>query len=316
VTPAIVTYGLGLGANATATTTGPLAGLTWKQIAQGITDAFAAGQATSLNGNYDGGWHYSVPSNTDADGSTTQWGVIAIGYDESLGAITPPSVKANLPTWLSHVQYTASGLTQGGYSSTGAACYDLSNSYCDHSETGGWEVAMQYVGSNLNAAQLNGISFLNTAWTEGPSGFFGLFGQPYAMWAVYKGLESTVGLHDTTHITNLNTNCGAGVDPPGSGVCNWWEDMNHYLVQHQNNPGVAGAGPVGSGPGGWPDLGGDWPDPLSTALFVNILGATPLPGTITQPPSTVPTLSVWGLVALGILLAGFAAMRLRKAHSR
>jgi hypothetical protein len=136
------------------------------------------------------------------------------------------------------------------------------------------------------------------------------------MWAVYKGLESNIGLADHTNFTSsqLKTDCGAlagkmpGAGSPSGGVCNWWEDQNEDLVRTQNIDGS------------WTDPSGYWPDPLNTALFVNILGAVPLPGSITTggggPPPTVPTLSVWGLVALGILLAGFAAMRLRKAHSR
>ena len=166
---------------------------------------------------------------------------------------------------------------------------------------------MQYVGGNLNAAQQTGIAFLNTNWKAVASSWNGLFGHPYAMWAVYKGLESTIGLKDTTHITNLNSDCGAAAGKlPGSGVCNWWEDFNEYLVRNQTTSN-----------GSWPDLGGNWPDPLSTSLFVNILGATPLPTTLTTPNATgVPALSEWGLVALGIMLAGAAAMRLRKTHAQ
>jgi hypothetical protein len=308
VTPAIDVFGTALGAGAVATTTGPLANLTWRQIAQGITNAFAASQSANASyPSYRGGWHYQIPGNVDSDSSTTQWGVLSIGYDESVGATTPAAVKSNLPTWLGNVQWTAAGANFGG------VCYEPYPG-CSigptHSDTGGWEVAMQYLGNNVNAAQLNGLTFLNTNWNQTANGTWnGLFGHPYAMWAVYKGLESTIGLTDTTHIASahLRTDCGlAAGKMPGSGVCNWWEDFNEYLVRNQT-----------SSTGAWPDLGGEWPDPLSTALFVNILGATPLPGTLGPPPTpTVPTLSVWGLVALGIMLAGFAAMRLRKAHSR
>ena len=312
VTPAIDVFGLAMGAGAVADANPvgaghPLGGLTWRQIAQGVTNAFAASQSSSASyPTYRGGWHYQIPGNVDADSSTTQWGVLAIGYDESLGATTPAVVKSNLPTWLGNVQWTAAGANFGG------VCYEPYPG-CSigptHSDTGGWEVAMQYMGNNVNAAQQNGITFLNTDWNQTANATWnGLFGHPYAMWAVYKGLESTIGLTDTTHIASahLNTDCGlAAGKMPGSGVCNWWEDFNEYLVRHQT-----------AGTGAWPDLGGYWPDPLSTSLFVNILGATPLPGSLLPPATpTVPTLSMWGLVALGIMLAGFAAMRLRKAHT-
>jgi hypothetical protein len=305
VAPAINTFALTLGANAVADANPvsvghPLGGLTWRQIAQGITNAFAAGQATAVNGNRNGGWRYSVPSNTDADMSTTQWGAISSGYDEATGAVTPAVVKTNLKAYLA---YDLSG---------GTACYTGSGG-CGigptHSENGGWLTSNQYAG---NAFAASVMSWLNTNWKTTPSGtWYGNFGHPYAMWAVYKGLESTIGLADNTHILNLNSTCGGpgnlpGPGSPSGGVCNWWEDYNEYLVHDQNVDGS------------WTDHGGDWPDPLNTSFFIAILDAAALPATITtpNPPSTVPALSVWGLVALGIMLAGFAAMRLRKAHAQ
>ena len=60
VAPAMASYGLKAGPNATATSTGPLAGLTWSQIAQGITNAYAASQRSNRNGKLDGTWRFSV----------------------------------------------------------------------------------------------------------------------------------------------------------------------------------------------------------------------------------------------------------------
>ncbi|MGA3100177.1 MAG: IPTL-CTERM sorting domain-containing protein [Bryobacteraceae bacterium] len=312
VTPAIDTYALTQSAptnlvSASGACTAPLScatsalnALTWVQVAQGITNAFAAGQATAANGNRNGGWRYTIPSDTDADMSTTQWGAISSGYDEGVGAVTPAVVKTNLRTYLA---YDLSG---------GAACYEGSGG-CGigptHSENGGWLTSNAWTG-NPPAASV--LAWLNTNWKTAPSGtWYGNFGVAYAMWAEYKGLESTIGLADNTHIVNLNTTCGAPGNLPGAnsasgGVCNWWEDMNQYLVTTQNANGS------------WTDSVGEWGDPLNTSFYIAILDAAALPVTITQAtnPISVPTLSEWGLVALGILLAVVAAMRIRKGHSR
>jgi hypothetical protein len=234
--------------------------------------------------------------------STTQWGAISAGWDENTGAVTPAVVKANLKVYLA---YDLSG---------GAACYEGSAG-CGigptNSENGGWLVSNAYAGSAVGASVL---SWLNTNWKVAPnSTWYGNFGNAYAMFAVYKGLQATIGLADNTHILNLNTACGApgnlpGAGSPSGGVCNWWEDMNQYLVTNQNANGS------------WTDSVGEWPDPLNTSFYIAILDAAALPATITGPPApvTVPTLSVWGLVILAIMLAGFAALRLRKAkaHTR
>src|SRR5258708_15483893 len=47
VAPAIAAYGLKLGPDVVATNSGPLAGMTWAQIAQAITNAYSASQSTS-----------------------------------------------------------------------------------------------------------------------------------------------------------------------------------------------------------------------------------------------------------------------------
>jgi hypothetical protein len=128
------------------------------------------------------------------------------------------------------------------------------------------------------------------------------------MFATYKGLETNLGLTDTTHITNLRTDCGASRGklpgaPAGSIACNWYQDYDEWLVTNQSTTD-----------GSWAGYD-NWVDPLSTAFDISMLSATVIPVAPTPPPS-VPTLSEWGLAALGILLAGLAALKLRKAHAR
>ena len=265
IAPAIVTYvkGFNLPITAVATTSGPLAGLTWGQIAQGITNTWSASQSTAVNpgGNLVGGWRYGLNDGYDSDMSTTQWGIISLIYDETLGAITPAIVKTDLAKWLAFAQDPFSG----------AGCYQGPGSgICDHADTGGMLLGLKYLGNPItNTAVQKALTFLNNNWTEDANGtWYGNFGHPYAMWGVYKGLEVNIGLNDTTTITNLKTTCGAPGNLPGNPVgskpCNWWEDYNEWLVTNQNVDGS------------WNGYA-YWTGPLATAFDVSILGATLIP---------------------------------------
>jgi hypothetical protein len=81
------------------------------------------------------------------------------------------------------------------------------------------------------------------------------------MWSIYKGLETTIGLNDTTAITNLLTSCGT---QDAGDVCNWFEDYAEWLVQNQS---------VGGSWGGY----SSWNSALATPWFINILAATRIP---------------------------------------
>jgi hypothetical protein len=308
---ALDVYALAQGAGTVATTTGPLAGMTWLQVAQGMNNAFGAAQATSNDGNYNGGWHYFVPTNTSADMSTTQWGAIVSGYGEAVGAITAATVKPALAKWLAY------DLTSYPGAPTGAACYEGSAGCTigpTNSENGAWLVSNAYAGSPISTG--GPIAFLSTNWNTTVSSWSGNFSNTYAMWASYKGLEAAIGLADTTHISNLTTaatNCGiVNHNTPANGICNWFEDYREWLTNGAGTANATDGGGnlywTGSSAGGG---GADWTDPLSTAVDVAILGAVPLPATITNTTPTAPALSQWGLVVLCILLVTFACMKLR-----
>jgi len=260
VAPPIALYGAGH-AGDVATVSGPLAGMTWGQIAQGITNEFSASQSSAINGNRDGGWRYYIPGNGDSDTSTTQWAVLALLYDQSLGAGTPATVKDHLKSWLAVAQVSGQG---------GAGCYQPDYLICEDSDTGALLLGLKFVGYDLTNTQvINALGFLNNNWlTTANNTWYGNFGHPYAMWGVYKGLEATIGLRDTTYITSLYTNCGAPANlpgnPPGSVPCNWWEDYNDWLVNNQ------------SADGSWAGYA-YWTGPLSTSWDISILGATPVP---------------------------------------
>ncbi|MFO1028684.1 MAG: PEP-CTERM sorting domain-containing protein [Acetobacteraceae bacterium] len=269
---------------AVATATGPLAGKTWRDIAQGITNEFAGSQATQNNQVYSGargGWRYfpSQASSGDADGSTTQWAVISMLYDQSLGASTPQFVKDELKNyWLPTIQ-----------SPSGAGCY-TPGYLCEHSDTGSLLIGHAFVGNGSNTPAVKAaLEWLNQHWPESANSlWYGNFGQPYAMWALFKGLELEIGLTDTTTITNLlNASCGGDLVAPT--VCNWWQDFNEWLVTHQNADGS------------WTGYE-YWTGVLATAFDVSILAGTVLPPVCTDPVACPEpaTLAVLGLGLLGL----------------
>jgi hypothetical protein len=276
VASAIGQYAAGM-AGSVATTTGPLAGMTWTQIAQDVTNTYTAGQTTAATNRF-GGWRY-FPGTQDSDSSTTQWAVISMIYDQSLGATTLPVVRQDLPVWLNAAQIPGYG---------GAGCYQPDYALCENSDTGsiliGWAFAGKTKQNGTDNAQVDAaLSWLNANWqTNTDGGWYGNFGNPYAMWADYKALDLQVGKTDTTTITNLGS-CGtldAGV------TCNWWQNYNEWLVDNQN------------GNGSWNGVF-YWTGPLATAFDVQILGGTIIPTAIPEPSTWVMMLA--GLTGLGLV---------------
>ena len=124
----------------------------------------------------------------------------------------------------------------------------------------------------------------------------GNYGDFYAMWDIYKGLEVTIGLDDNTRITN-HLHAGWGIDSGREN--NWYEGYCEFLVTEQRLAGY------------WEDQGYALPT-LATAWGTRILrGGLPL-----QPPPSgaVPELPAGALVGLG--LACLAALRFRSRRKR
>lgn len=268
IAPAIALYAAGNPAGVSSATSGPLVGKTWGDIAQSINNTWAASQSTANQGALIGGWRYGLNDGYDSDMSTTQWGIISLAYDKTLGASQPAILNTDLAKWLAFAQDPTSG----------AGCYQGPGSgLCDHADTGGLLVGLGLIGKPVSdGAVQKALSFVNSNWRDAGSGWYGNFGHPYAMWSIYKGLETNIGITDTATITNLRPgDCGGdrGTD------CNWWQDYNEWLVSNQRTDGS------------W--AGADyWTDPLATAFYLPILGGTVIPdGGDTPEPGTLALLA-------------------------
>ena len=253
VLPALVTVG---GFSTSTGIVDPRTGdvMTRGDVIQAICNQISAGQHT------DGGWRYTLSDTADptpSDNSVSQWASLALLYAQTAGFSNTVNY-ANLAAFVNSVQSTAPGTNQGG------SDYQPGVGWINESKTAGLLV-------EHNLGLLNGVSdigntdlalqYLNAHWLDGGAeGFAANFGSAYAMWSVYKGLESTIGLNNTTTITNLMT----------PGAANWWDDQCQYLIGTQN------------GDGSWTDQGeGGFAfafDPgMTTAIDIMILNGTPIP---------------------------------------
>ena len=235
--------------------TGPGGAWTYSDAVQNTVDYFAFGQSDPATGSHRGGWRYYA-NYGDSDQSTTQWPVIGSLYANDMGVSTPAFVKNELALYTNAIQHADGG---GMYYTNGTR-------YGTMNETGALLTEQAFLGwADSDTRVTRALAYLNNNWQiglGGGSGYEGNFGQPYAMWAVYKGLELRIGLDDMTTITNLNTDPG-DVDNPNHGW-NWWEDYCEYLVNSQNANGSWG--------GYW-----QWGSDLATPWYINILAATKIP---------------------------------------
>lgn len=228
-------------------TTGPCAGMTYRQVMQDVVDFVAWAQVDGSIGR--GGWRYNYYNNAPgySDNSVAQWPVLGLIAAEQWGIFAPAWVKSELGYWVTYIQYT-----------NGGSGYETPSSMVNVAKTGGLLVEFFYLGDTSSTPRVQrAVNYLNTYWNQAPYYWDGNRGHPYSMFSIFKGLE----LMKIASIPSAPAN-------PDTPAGDWWGDYSHYLVGSQLHPAP--------GRGYWNGYY-YWPPHLATAWYIVILQATVFP---------------------------------------
>ena len=221
---------------------GACSGMTYQEVMEDVVDYVAWGQIDGGSGR--GGWIYSPQNNRSShgDNSVAQWPVLGLVAAEQWGINAPAFVKSELNLWIDYIQNDSSG----------GSGYSTPTQIVNVSKTGGLLVEMYYVGDDKDTPRAQkAINYINSRWNVGISGtWYGNIGHPYAMFAVFKGLE----------LMQVHT-----LPTPGD----WHYDYSDYLVTTQ-----APAEPATTGY--WSGYS-YWSWSMATGWYIVILQATVFP---------------------------------------
>jgi hypothetical protein len=224
------------------TTSGACYGMTYYDVMVDVVDWLAWGQGDAGTGR--GGWNYN-PNYSYGDNSVSQWPVLGLIAAEQWGISAPAFVKSELNYWIDYIQDDASG----------GSGYSHPTYMVNISKTGGLLVEMYYAGDSKDTPRAQkALNYINSRWNISPYGtWYGNRGNPYAMFAVFKGLELMQVPTIPSAPANLDTSPG-----------DWWGDYAEFLVNTQY---VAGY---------W-DGYGSWGPFLATPWYTVILQASVFP---------------------------------------
>jgi hypothetical protein len=266
-TPVVYALGEALGTSAVVGVgSSAISGKTYAQAMQDIVDWFSWAQVEPNRGNYRGGWRYDANYST-SDNSTAQWGSLPLLYAGAWGLGTPQFVFNELTLWVNYIQHPSGG-----------SGYDIPTRYVNVAKTGGLLLELAAIGAAPGDPRVvAAVNFINSRWNNGPSGmWYGNLNHPYAMWAVYKGLQVYGYLGETDcGLEDIVTGSGIPAAPGGFSICfdaapsvsaagDWYSHYCDYLTTIQN------------GNGSWTGYS-YWGGYLGTGWYINILNAVPVP---------------------------------------
>jgi hypothetical protein len=325
VTPMIYALGEALGQD-TAVGMGTVAGMTYKEVMRDVVDWFSYAQVEPNRGVYRGGWRYYANEGT-SDNSTAQWGALPMLYADSWGLDVPDYVANELELWTNYVQNPAGGTPS--YRDGGSG-YSSPDSYVNMSKTGGMLLQFAVEGKGLSdptvQAALNYMDSTDTYdhWNQyalysGDQWYGGNFGNPYAMWAAYKGLATYGGLVWNDNGTS-DTSDDFLVGNPGlistatGGITigqnwatqtslagDWYSQYCDFLL---NDP-TYGQNADGS----WNGYA-HWTGAMAAGWNINILNATGAPEPVIDP---IPAPGAFLLGSLGLAFSGWRLRRRKEA---
>jgi hypothetical protein len=244
--------------------TGPLAGMTYKQVLTDMVDYCAWAQIDSnisTTNQGEGAWYYTPTNNAaqTGDGSVTQWPVLGmLAAEQAPWNIQPPAfVKTELNKWVTFNQGADGG---SNYNFPGGGIGE------DVAKTGGLLVQFKFLGDTPTTPRdVLALSYINNNWNFAVfGGWYGNYGNPYAMFAAFKGLE-LMGYQSVSSVTPDGAT-------PSSAAGDWYGSYADYLANSSTTV-FSGTPNHQNTDGSWnPNF--VWDKVLSTAWYADILQKT------------------------------------------